>query len=167
MIDVSALNFILSFATALVAHELGHLVAARLCRITITEAGLGWGPVMLSSRLRGMNYKLRLLPLGAYIKMDMVALQQRTLLQQLFVLLAGIMVNLTLGTLAFGTFFGTINLALAFGNLFPIYQQDGWKAGMVISRRVFNRPVPVLEWTFTIAAGISALGLAVLLFAIL
>lgn len=167
MIDVSALNFILSFATALIAHELGHLVAARLCRITITEAGLGWGPVMLSSRVRGMNYKLRLLPLGAYIKMDMVTLQQRTLMQQLFVLLAGIMVNLALGTLAFGTFFGTINLALAFGNLFPIYQQDGWKAGMVISRRIFNRPVPVLEWTFTIAAGISALGLAVLLFTIL
>lgn len=159
MNDVSALNFFLSFAAALVAHELGHLLAARLCRISITEAGLGWGPVLLSARARGMNYKLRLLPLGAYIRMDMVALQKRTLGQQLFVLLAGIMVNLLLGTLALGTFFGTINLALALGNLFPIYQQDGWKAGMVISRRVFNRPVPVIEWSFTIAAGVSALGL--------
>lgn len=167
MYDVSALNFILSFATALVAHELGHLIAARLCGISITEAGLGWGPVMLTTRVRGMNYKLRLLPLGAYIRMDMATLQRRTLVQQLFVLLAGIMVNLVLGTLALGTFFGTINLALALGNLFPIYQQDGWKVGMVISRRVFNRPVPVLEWSFTIAAGITALGLAVLLFSIL
>ena len=165
MNDVSALNFILSFAAALVAHELGHFVAARLCRISITEAGLGWGPVMLSARGRGMDYKLRLLPLGAYIRMDMVTLQRRTLVQQLFVLLAGIMVNLTLGTLALGTFFGTINLALALGNLFPIYQQDGWKAGMVISRRVFNRPVPVIEWSFTIAAGISALGLGALVLA--
>lgn len=163
MNDVSALNFILSFAAALIAHELGHLLAARLCRISITEAGLGWGPVLLSARARGMNYKLRLLPLGAYIRMDMVALQKRTLGQQLFVLLAGIMVNLLLGTLALGTFFGTINLALALGNLFPIYQQDGWKAGMVISRRVFNRPVPVIEWSFTIAAGVSALGLGALI----
>ncbi|MDQ3473854.1 MAG: site-2 protease family protein [Acidobacteriota bacterium] len=167
MNDVSALNFILSFAAALVAHELGHLVAARLCRISITEAGLGWGPAVFSSRVRSMNYKLRLLPLGAYIRMDMVTLQRRTLGQQLFVLLAGIMVNLVLGTLALGTFFGTINLALALGNLFPLYQQDGWKAGMVISRRIFNRPVPVIEWSFTIAAGISALGLAALLFSIL
>ena len=117
---------------------------------------------MLTTRVRGMNYKLRLLPLGAYIRMDMATLQRRTLVQQLFVLLAGIMVNLVLGTLALGTFFGTINLALALGNLFPIYQQDGWKAGMVISRRVFNRSVPVLEWSFTIAAGITALGLAAL-----
>jgi len=162
MNDVTALNFILSFATALVAHELGHLVAARLCRISITEAGLGWGPVMLSRRVRGMNYKLRLLPLGAYIKMDMVTLQQRTLVQQLFVLLAGIVVNLILGSLAFGTFFGTINLALAFGNLFPIYQQDGWKAGMLISRRVFNRAVPVIEWSFTIAGVLIAFALAAL-----
>jgi membrane-associated protease RseP (regulator of RpoE activity) len=163
MNEVSAVNFILSFAAALVAHELGHLLAARLCRISITEAGLGWGPVMLSARVRGMNYKLRLLPLGAYIRMDMVTLQRRTLVQQLFVLLAGIMVNLMLGTLALGTFFGTINLALALGNLFPIYQQDGWKAGMVISRRIFNRPVPVIEWSFTIAAGISALALGALI----
>ena len=167
MNDVSALNFILSFATALVAHELGHLIAARICRISITEAGLGWGPVMLSSRVRGMNYKLRLLPLGAYIRMDMAALQRRTLVQQLFVLLAGIMVNLLLGTLAFGTFFGTINLALAFGNLFPIYQQDGWKAGMVISRSVFNRTVPVIEWSFTIAGGLIAFALAALALTIL
>ncbi len=163
MTDVSALNFILSLAAALVAHELGHLVAARLCRIAINEAGLGWGPVMLSTRARGIALKLRILPLGAYIRMDMVALQRRTLVQQLFVLLAGIMVNLLLGTLALGTFFGTINLALALGNLFPIYQQDGWKAGLVISRRIFNRPVPVIEWSFTIAAGISALGLGALI----
>lgn len=167
MNDVSALNFLLSFAAALVVHELGHFVAARLCRISITEAGLGWGPVMLSTRVRSMNLKLRLLPLGAYIRMDMVALQRRTLVQQLFVLLAGIVVNLALGTLAFGTFFGTINLALAFGNLFPIYQQDGWKAGMVISRSVFNRPVPVIEWSFTIAAGLIAFALAALTLTVL
>lgn len=167
MNDVSALNFILSFAAALIAHELGHLIAARLCRISITEAGLGWGPVILTTRARKLNYKLRLLPLGAYIRMDMVGLQQRSLAQQLFVLLAGIVVNLILGSLALGTFFGTINLALALGNLFPIYQQDGWKALMVTSRRVFNRPVPVIEWSFTIAAGISALVLAALLFSII
>ncbi|MFZ0061838.1 MAG: site-2 protease family protein [Pyrinomonadaceae bacterium] len=161
--NVSALNFILSFTAALIAHELGHLVAARLCKISITEAGLGWGRGLASIRFRGMDLKLRTLPIGAYIKMDMVMLQRRTLLQQLFVLLAGIMVNLILGTLAWGTFFGTINLALALGNLFPIYQQDGWKVGMVISRSVFNRPVPIIEWSFTIAGGLIALGLAALI----
>ena len=106
---------------------------------------------------------IALLPIGAYIKLDMVALQKRALEQQLFVLLAGITVNIILGILGSGTFFGAFNFALAFANLLPIYQQDGWKAGMVISRRVFNRPVPIVEWTFTIAAGLIALVLAALL----
>lgn len=160
--NVSAPNFILSFTAALIAHELAHFVAARLCRVSISEAGFGWGPKLFSARLRGTDFKLRLLPIGAYVKMDMIALQRRTLVQQLFVLIAGIIVNLILGILTVGTFFGSINLALALGNLFPIYQQDGWKIGMVIFRRVFNRPVPVIEWSFTISAGLIALGLAAL-----
>lgn len=161
--NVSPLNFSLSLATALIAHEIGHLVAARLCGISITEAGLGWGPSLISSKVRDTDYKLRLLPIGAYVKMDIATLQKRALVQQLFVLLAGIMVNLMLGTLALGTFFGAINLALAFGNLFPIYQHDGWKAGMVISRRVFNRSVPVIEWSFTISTALMALALTSLI----
>lgn len=160
--NVSAPNFIFSLAAALIAHELGHLIAARLCNVPITEAGLGWGRRLLGMRVRGLDLKLRLLPIGAYIKLDMVTLQKRALEQQLFVLLAGITVNLILGVLGSGTFFGTFNFALAFANLLPIYQQDGWKAGMVISRRIFNRPVPIVEWTFTIAAGLIALVLAAL-----
>ena len=160
--NVSALNFILTFVTALIAHELGHFIAARLCKIPITEAGLGWGRGLFTVRVRDIDLKLRILPLGAYIKMDMVTLQRRTLTQQLFVLLAGIVVNLLLGIFSLGTFFSAFNFALAFANILPLYQLDGWKAGMVISRRVFNRPVPIIEWSFTIAAGLIALGLAAL-----
>lgn len=160
--DVSAPNLIFSVAAALIAHELGHLVAARLCKVPITEAGLGWGRALFGIRVRGLDLKLRILPLGAYVKLDMATLQTRILAQQLFVLLAGIAVNLVLWIMASGTFFGTFNLALGFANLLPIYQQDGWKAGMVISRRIFNRPVPIIEWTFTIAAGLIALALAAL-----
>jgi len=84
-------------------------------------------------------------------------LQRRPLIQQLFVLLAGIAVNLILGAMAWGTFFGTLNLALAIGNLLPLYQQDGWKVGMLIFRRVFRRPSPLVEWSFTISAGLIVL----------
>lgn len=162
--NVSAPDFILSFATALIAHEMGHFIAASFCRVPMTEAGFGWGPSLFRIRIRGIDYKLRLLPIGAYVKMDMVALQQRTLVQQLFVLLAGIIVNLALASFSLGTFFGSINLALAIGNLFPIYQQDGWKVGMILLRRVFNRSVPVLEWSFTISTGLIALGFVALVF---
>ena len=157
----SALNFILSFAAALVLHELGHFLAARACRVPVTQAGFGWGPKLFGFRIKEVDYQLRALPIGAYIRMDMSALQRRPLVQQLFVLLAGVAVNFVLSALAWGTFFGTLNLVLAVGNLFPLYQQDGWKSGMVFFRRVFRRPTPLVDWSFTLSAGVLGLALVV------
>ena len=154
---ISAINITLSFAGALVFHELGHFLAARACRVLVTQAGFGWGPKLFGFRFNGVDYQLHLLPFGAYIRMDMSALQRRPLFQQLFVLLAGIAVNLILGAMAWGTFFGTLNVVLAVGNLFPLYQQDGWKSGMVIFRRVFRRTSPLVEWSFTLSAGLLGL----------
>jgi regulator of sigma E protease len=153
----SAINVILSFAGALVLHEMGHFLAARACHVQVTQAGFGWGPKLFGFRVNGVDYQLHALPLGAYIRMDMSGLQRRPLFQQLFVLLAGIGVNLILGAIAWGTFFGTLNLVLAVGNLFPLYQQDGWKSGMVIFRRLFRRPSPLVEWSFTLSAGLTGL----------
>ena len=154
------INILLCFVVALVLHEIGHLVAARLCRLPVNEAGLGWGPRLYSVRVHEVDFVLRLIPLGAYVRMDMAGLQRRPLMQQLFILFAGIGVNLFFGAMAWGTPFGTVNLAVTFCNLLPLYQQDGWKAGMVICRRVFGRPMPLVEWSFTIFGGL--MGLAVL-----
>ena len=121
------------------------------------QAGLGWGPKLFSLRVRGVDYQFRLLPLGAYVQMDMAGLQKRRLVQQLFVLLAGIAVNLLLAAMTWGSFFGTLNLVLGVVNLFPIYQQDGWKSGMVFFRRVFKRTSPLVEWSFTLSPGIAGL----------
>ena len=156
-----AINAILSFSAALILHEMGHFFAARACKVPVTEAGLGWGPKIFGFRFNGVDYQFRLLPLGAYIRMDMSTLQQRSLFQQLFVLLAGIAVNVVLAGVAWGTFFGALNLVLAVGNLFPLYQQDGWKSGMVIFRRVFKRRSPLVEWSFTLSPGLVGLFLLI------
>jgi membrane-associated protease RseP (regulator of RpoE activity) len=146
----------LSFFVSLVLHELGHYVAARLCAVPVRRAGLGWGPKIFGVQVGQVECEVRLLPVGAYVQMDMKALQSRTLLQQLFVLGAGIGVNLALCVLTWGSFFGALNLALAVGNLIPLYQLDGWKSGMVICRRLFGRPSPVVEWVFTLGGGAIA-----------
>ncbi len=153
----SLFNVTLSFAVALVLHEMGHFLAARACRVQVTQAGLGWGPKVFGLRIKGVDYQLRLLPLGAYIRMDMAGLQKRPLFQQLSVLLAGIAVNLILAVVTWGSFFGTLNLVLAVGNLLPLYQQDGWKSGMVIFRRVFKRASPLVEWSFTLSPALVGL----------
>jgi membrane-associated protease RseP (regulator of RpoE activity) len=150
-------NVLLSFFAALVLHELGHYVAARVCGVPIKQAGFGWGPKLFGVRVSNVDCQLRLLPVGAYVQMDMAALQRRPLLQQLFVLGAGIGVNLVLCVLSWGTLFGALNLGLAIGNLIPFYQLDGWKSGMVICRKMFGRPSPLVEWVLTLGGGAIAL----------
>lgn len=150
-------SFAASFIAALVLHELGHLVAARVCGVPIKQAGLGWGPKLFGVRVSDVDCQLRALPVGAYIQMDMAALQTRPLLQQLFVLGAGVGVNLALCVLTWGSLFSSLNLALAIGNIVPFYQLDGWKSGMVICRRLFGRPSPLVEWVFTLGGGAIAL----------
>ena len=157
--NIIAINAIISFFVALVLHELGHYLAARMCAVPVKQAGFGWGPKLFGIRLSEVDCQFRLLPVGAYVQMDMITLQRRPLLQQLFVLGAGIGVNLVLSVVAWGSLFGVFNLALAIGNLIPLYQLDGWKSGMVIVRKLFGRPSPLNEWILTLGGG--AIGLAV------
>ena len=153
------LNFIISFAFALILHELGHLTAARLCNVPVTQVGFGWGPKIFQRRFEGLDCQIRVLPLGAFVRMDMRVLQLRRLHQQLFVLGAGIGVNLMLAALTWGTLFGVLNLGLAIGNCIPLYQLDGWKGAIVLSRKLLGRPNRLVEWTVTIVGGLFALGI--------
>lgn len=153
---------VISFLIALLIHELGHLVAARVCRVPATEFGLGWGRKLFGFHFGGVEYKLHALPVGAYVRLDMGELQRRSLSRQVLVLLAGIIVNLIAAALTLGTPFGTVNLLLAATNLLPLYQQDGWKCGMVMLRALLRRKSAFVEWTFTIAG--SSLSLALIAF---
>ena len=155
-------SYVLSFFTALLIHELGHLAAARVCRVPATEFGLGWGRKLFGFQFGGVVYKLHALPVGAYVRLDMGELQRRSLSRQVLVLLAGIIVNLIAAALTLGTPFGTVNLLLAATNLLPLYQQDGWKCGMVMLRALLRRKSAFVEWTFTIAG--SSLSLALIAF---
>jgi Peptidase family M50 len=143
--------YIAFFVLALILHEVGHCIAAYACRVKVTEFGLGWGPEIHSFRFRQVTYGIRVLPLGAYVRLDLAGLLSRPLLQQVVVLLAGIAVNLIAAVLTEGTRFSLMNYLLAITNILPLYQQDSWKCGMVILRDVLNRKSPIVEWTFTIA----------------
>jgi membrane-associated protease RseP (regulator of RpoE activity) len=149
--------YVLLFAATMFIHELGHLVAARLCGVRAPELGLGWGPKLFEVSACGVRFKLHLLPIGAYVRLDVKQLQTKPLVQQVFVLLAGVLVNIAAALLTQGSWFSLMNYLLAATNLLPFYQQDGWKCGMVMLRALLARRSSLVEWTFTIAGGIISL----------
>ncbi|HEX8688093.1 MAG TPA: site-2 protease family protein, partial [Pyrinomonadaceae bacterium] len=151
------ITYVLLFAATMFIHELGHLAAARLCGVRAPELGLGWGPKLFEVGAGGVRFKLHLLPIGAYVRLDVKQLQTRPLVQQVFVLLAGVLVNIAAALLTQGSWFSLMNYLLAATNLLPLYQQDGWKCGMVMLRALLRRRSALVEWTFTIAGGFLSL----------
>jgi membrane-associated protease RseP (regulator of RpoE activity) len=152
-------TYIPYFLVAILLHELGHFATARVCSVRVTEFGFGWGKRLLGFRRNGVDYVVRILPIGAYVRLDLDDLRRRPLSQQVLVLLAGIIVNLVAAALTSGTRFGLMNYLLAATNVLPLYQQDGWKCGMVMLRGCFERKSSLSEWTFTIAGGVLSLTL--------
>ena len=154
------ISYLPAFLLALLLHEAAHCVAAYACGVTINEIGLGWGRRLFGFRIRKTDYVFRLLPFGAYVRFDLAELQSRKLSQQVLVFLAGIIANLMAAALTAGTTFSLMNFFLAATNILPLYQQDGWKCGMVMLRGMLQRKSALVEWIFTIAG--SGLSLAVI-----
>lgn len=53
----------------ILAHELGHLISAKLSGVKVEEFGLGFPPRLLSFHWRETRYSLNLLPLGGFVRL--------------------------------------------------------------------------------------------------
>ena len=109
-------------ALAMIVHELGHLLAARSCKVPASELGLGMGPRLIGFSLAGIRFNLRAIPVGSFVRLDGTALKERSVRAQLLVHLGGVIFNVVAGLLTYGTMFGWLNLLLAAGNILPLYQ---------------------------------------------
>ena len=153
-------SILIAVPFALIIHELGHLVTARICRVPASELGLGLGPKLFGFQLGSIRFSLRALPLGSFVRLDGTALRERAIKQQLFVHLGGILLNLIAGLATYGTVFSWVNLLVAAGNLLPLYQHDGWKCGLVLMRALLRRKSQPVEWAFTFSGGFVSLVIA-------
>lgn len=147
-------------ALAMIIHELGHLVAARVCKVPASELGLGLGPRLTGFRLGAIHFNLRAIPAGSFVRLDGDALKQRSVQAQLLVHTGGIIFNLVACLFTYGTMFGWLNLLLAAGNILPLYQHDGWKCGVVIMRALMRRKSQPAERAFTFSGGFVSLLIA-------
>jgi membrane-associated protease RseP (regulator of RpoE activity) len=147
-------------AIAMIIHELGHLVAARACKVPASELGLGMGPRLTGFSLGDIRFNLRAIPVGSFVRLDGTILKQRSVQAQLLVHLGGVIFNLVACLFTYGTMFGWLNLLLAAGNVLPLYQHDGWKCGVVIMRALMRRKSQSAERAFTFSGGFVSLLIA-------
>ena len=66
---VSILTFLVIIIVLILAHEIGHLVAAKSTGITVEEFGLFYPPRLFSYKWRGTLYSINAIPLGGFCKM--------------------------------------------------------------------------------------------------
>ncbi|MBM5800370.1 MAG: RIP metalloprotease RseP [Cyanobacteria bacterium K_DeepCast_35m_m2_023] len=98
-------------AGLIVVHEAGHFLAATLQGIRVSGFSVGFGPVLLERRLRGVQFALRAIPLGGFVSFpdddddspipanDPDLLRNRPLPQRALVIAAGVLANLLLAWL--------------------------------------------------------------------
>jgi regulator of sigma E protease len=58
---------VLSFLIAI--HEAGHLVSAKLAGVWVHEYSIGFGPSLVSKKIRETTYSLKPIPFGGYVRM--------------------------------------------------------------------------------------------------
>lgn len=117
---MQVLNFLLYFLLTVLGlgilifvHELGHYLTARACHVTIHEFSLGMGKRLcgFKSQKTGIEYSLRLLPIGGYVAMagedeggedasDPNAFCKKNVWQKMLILVAGAGMNVLTGFLA-------------------------------------------------------------------
>ena len=140
-------------ALAMIVHELGHLLAARSCKVPASELGLGMGPRLAGFRLGSIRFNLRAIPVGSFVMLDGASLKEKSVR-------GGVIFNIVAGLLTYGTTFGWLNFLLAAGNILPLYQHDGWKCGVVIMRALLRRDSQPADRAFTFSGGFVSLLIA-------
>jgi regulator of sigma E protease len=130
----SVIYFIITIAILVFVHELGHFLAARICKMRTDAFAIGFGQRLVGwNQINGLtfgnltkdldlqghtDYKICLLPLGGYVKIagmvdesfdtkfanqepEPYEFRAKPTYQKLFVITAGVMMNLTLAIIIF------------------------------------------------------------------
>src|SRR5215210_658625 len=66
---IYALGFIFILGPAVILHEFGHFIVAKLFKIRVETFSVGFGPRLFGIRRGATDYRLSLIPLGGYVKL--------------------------------------------------------------------------------------------------
>src|SRR5829696_7422624 len=66
---IYALGFIFILGSAVVLHEFGHFIVAKLFKIRVETFSVGFGPRLFGKRWGQTDYRVSAIPLGGYVKL--------------------------------------------------------------------------------------------------
>lgn len=101
---------IVIFGVLILVHELGHYFVARLTGIRVLELAIGFGPKLVGWTRNGIDYSLRVVPLGGFCRMlgenpeeasEPDSFPQQSILKRAATLFAGSAMNLVLAFVLF------------------------------------------------------------------
>ena len=106
---LTVLSFLLVLSVLVLAHEIGHFVAARRAGIRVQEFGFGIPPRLFGFRRGGTLFSVNLLPLGGFVRMkgenaapdEPDSFSSKSRARRALVLVAGAGMNLILAPLLF------------------------------------------------------------------
>ncbi len=67
---ISVLAVLFTFSVVIFFHELGHFLVAKKFGVWVKTFSLGFGPELLGKTIKNTRYRLSLIPLGGYVKME-------------------------------------------------------------------------------------------------
>ncbi len=98
---------IVSIATLILVHELGHFLVAKFFGMQVDEFGIGFPPRIFSKQFSGTLYSINLLPLGGFVRIHGETLSEAAFDEKSFmvakpwkrslVIVAGVFMNFLLG----------------------------------------------------------------------
>ncbi|MDR0617234.1 MAG: site-2 protease family protein [Endomicrobium sp.] len=69
MIVLEILGIIVGFGFLIFIHELGHFIAAKMCKVKVLAFALGFGPDIVKAKHNGTKYAIKAFPLGGFVLM--------------------------------------------------------------------------------------------------
>lgn len=67
---INAIKIIFVLGFLILIHECGHFFVAKLCKVTVNEFSIGFGPIIWKKQGKKTKYTLRLIPLGGFVNLE-------------------------------------------------------------------------------------------------
>jgi len=163
--------FLISLIICIILHESAHLLTAKMVKCKVEVFSIGFGKQLFSFTYKGTKYRIALIPIGGYNKLEHEidycrnknALPNLPYRKKLLVILSGCYVNIITGLMGYFLgmkfnnynlcYFGWISTLLGITNLLPIPALDGSYPILFLMEKVIPKKYALQLMRFLITWG--------------